>query len=293
MVMKFVAVFSSCIILAASISAAQTINSQDQAEIRQSAIAICGEYQTDGSGTTSSVNGKVNAQVKGLLEKLGDLELSGDGTVVQDDYSGVFRKELGEELRDIRECRKLVFLELTSFIKLLYERKDTRLTPKQESYADDILFRCKADPIIQPKMVTANFQPSNQDLAFASWVQNNPLAEAEIGDVYVGQSRSIYRLSQRGAHVPWIIQTQDVSDEEKTANKLINPSSLPRLGLLGSITRKRGELNGNRGAISIYSVLYLSNTNALVLHVAFSIVNKNFDRDQIDFEVKIASCSGS
>lgn len=95
-----------------SSASAQQLTPEQVGLIVAAADGVCGEYNREGSETSVEVNGKVNAEVSGLIKKLTDAGISGDTKIANKDYSGVFRAELSSELKDVRKCRKAIFDKL-------------------------------------------------------------------------------------------------------------------------------------------------------------------------------------
>jgi hypothetical protein len=80
--------------------------------ITRSADRICNIVQTEGSSHSEKVTGAVNAQLKGLIGKLADLGISGEGSYGAEDYAGLIREDLPTALKDNAACKTNVFNKL-------------------------------------------------------------------------------------------------------------------------------------------------------------------------------------
>lgn len=89
-----------------------TLDRQALSLVVDTAEQICGTYERAGSRNSVSVEGEVNAELKGLARKLADLGVSGTAQIEDSDYVGVLVEELPEELKDIRACRERIFDKL-------------------------------------------------------------------------------------------------------------------------------------------------------------------------------------
>lgn len=78
--------------------------------------AVCGEFPTSGSSSSFSISGDANTKLKGLLDKLADLGIDGAVDVDTDEYVGVLRSEVGEQLNSVRDCRERVWSDMRSLI---------------------------------------------------------------------------------------------------------------------------------------------------------------------------------
>jgi hypothetical protein len=94
--------------------------------ITKTADRICNVVSTKGESDSYDVRGQVKAQLGGLAAKLADVGVSGTGSINDETYQNVLRKDLSSTLHNNSECRLKVFEMLQN--KLL---PDTIQTPEQ------------------------------------------------------------------------------------------------------------------------------------------------------------------
>jgi len=90
----------------------QTINAEALATIEDFSSKFCGDYLEGGSASAMSASGEAQAQLTGLFKKLADLGIKGAASINSEEYIGVLREDLGEELKNARECRLAVWESL-------------------------------------------------------------------------------------------------------------------------------------------------------------------------------------
>lgn len=75
-------------------------------EVSIFAEKICGQIQTSGSRQLTEANGQLKAEVSGIVRKvLGNASGDINAKHLSDTYENVLRKDLANELFNIRECR--------------------------------------------------------------------------------------------------------------------------------------------------------------------------------------------
>ena len=75
-------------------------------EVASFSEKICGELATKGTRSILNVDGGLNANAEGLLNKfLGSAGIEGNIALAKESYENVLRKDLGSELQSNRECR--------------------------------------------------------------------------------------------------------------------------------------------------------------------------------------------
>ena len=87
-------------------SMASIANASCLDEVASFAEKICGEIQNRGMGTLTEANGELKADVSGIVRKV--VGEAGGGINVkhlEDSYENVLRKDLANELFNVRECR--------------------------------------------------------------------------------------------------------------------------------------------------------------------------------------------
>ena len=86
----------------------QTLNVEALATIEDFSAKLCGDYLEGGSSSTMSASGEAQAELTGLFKKLADLGITGAASINSEEYVGVLREDLGEELQSARECKLAV-----------------------------------------------------------------------------------------------------------------------------------------------------------------------------------------
>jgi hypothetical protein len=112
-------VFASSLIC--SLSTANADTSLD--EIANFADRICSNISLDGSGSAVTLNGEAKANLRGLLEKIGDIGIEGAGEYKKAEWRGVLQKDIANILQKNSDC-KLKIVELL---------KDRIISPKQDN----------------------------------------------------------------------------------------------------------------------------------------------------------------
>lgn len=82
------------------------------------AETICGEFQTSGEATSFELSGDANAELKGLLDKLANLGVTGAASFSAEKYVASIRDEklVAANFDSVRECRKGIWNDLKSKI---------------------------------------------------------------------------------------------------------------------------------------------------------------------------------
>ena len=80
--------------------------------IKQFAEELCGSFSQGGSDQSVAFQGDAEAKLKGVLDKLADMGVSGTAKFDSGKYVGVLQKELGKELQSVRDCRLTVWQDL-------------------------------------------------------------------------------------------------------------------------------------------------------------------------------------
>jgi hypothetical protein len=78
-------------------------------EISGTADRICGNVAQSGHATSRQVSGEVTAELNGLVKRLADLGIKGNGSLNSTEYEGVLQPELRLALTDVRACKVHVF----------------------------------------------------------------------------------------------------------------------------------------------------------------------------------------
>lgn len=80
--------------------------------IIKTANSICTTVNTEGSSDSEKVTGAVDAKLNGLIGKLANLGISGDGSYSADHYAGLIREDLPAALKNVDDCKTNVFNKL-------------------------------------------------------------------------------------------------------------------------------------------------------------------------------------
>lgn len=102
-------------------------------EVKEFAKDICGQIQTSGSRELITANGKLKAEVSGIVRRvIGNAGGDIDGAKLSDTYENVLREDLSKELFNVRDCRmKMVEVGRSEACSSHAAKKE--LTPECES----------------------------------------------------------------------------------------------------------------------------------------------------------------
>lgn len=96
---KFIALF--CLVAISSTASANCLK-----EVANFAESICGQIQSSGNKNLTEVDGKLKAEVSGIVRKvIGDASGNVNVKKLSDAYENVLREDLAKELFNVRECR--------------------------------------------------------------------------------------------------------------------------------------------------------------------------------------------
>jgi hypothetical protein len=101
---------------AASPARAQQLDEAALAQILETAKALCGEFAREGFRSSSAVEGTAEAELAGLAGRLVELGVEGAGRIEASNYANVLQEQLGEELRNQRECNLRIWNDLRSLV---------------------------------------------------------------------------------------------------------------------------------------------------------------------------------
>lgn len=98
--------------------ASDNLDKQEEAlnVISKFANDICGEHEDFGETSSTKLEGKVNAEIEGLLKKLAGLGISGTAAFENESYRGVLQKDLASLLKDKIKCRTMVMMEFKHLV---------------------------------------------------------------------------------------------------------------------------------------------------------------------------------
>jgi hypothetical protein len=98
--------------------------------IRETADGICGTVRTEGTSDSEKVTGAVNAKLNGLIGKLADLGISGNGSYSADQYVGLIREDLPKALENVNACKTNVFDKLQP---VMLPNRASNINPGEDS----------------------------------------------------------------------------------------------------------------------------------------------------------------
>ncbi len=119
-------IFASSLIYSCGVANADTsLDDQKKAldMIADFADRICKSVPLEGSGSAVELNGEAKAELKGLLKKVANLGIGGNGKYEEKSWSGILQKDLTDILQKNVDCNLKVFESL----------KDKIILPKQDA----------------------------------------------------------------------------------------------------------------------------------------------------------------
>jgi len=141
---------SAVFILLLSISSLNTVNAK---EIRKDVLDtihefgsnFCGDYWTGGSTKQFNLNASAKLEVNTFFHRLVNLGVGIAAGTSSEEYIGVLQEDLGEELKDIRKCREMIWKDLEKYA--LVDNAATPHTP-ENSYlvGEHILNKIRFEP---------------------------------------------------------------------------------------------------------------------------------------------------
>lgn len=110
----------SCLI-AVSLCAPTTMLAQDKQQaaieaVRELLPLVCGEFPRGGSSQQFEIKGNAEAKVEGLVKKLIDLGIQGATEFKSEEYVGVLRSEVGQEIKSVRQCNEKIYNDMKALI---------------------------------------------------------------------------------------------------------------------------------------------------------------------------------
>lgn len=95
-----------------ALSFSEEISTDALRQITETAAAICGEFEREGFKNSTEIEGKINAEVAGLLNKLVDVGVEGAAQLNSSEYAGLLQEDLESDRLDVRNCKKEIFSKL-------------------------------------------------------------------------------------------------------------------------------------------------------------------------------------
>lgn len=84
--------------------------------ITETADRICGYVSSDGSSSSTDIQGSINGELKGLATRLAKAGINGSAKIVESHYTGVIQTELSGVLKSSSECKERIFNSLRDII---------------------------------------------------------------------------------------------------------------------------------------------------------------------------------
>ncbi len=148
--------------------------------ILDAADRICSVVKAEGTSQDVTVTGEIRAEVDGLLKKLADLGISGQGSYTTDSYVGVLQADLPNTIKNISDCKLQVFNKLVDVMLPKSATPDKDSNTERESGPIFISLPpsdspCDVNFVIEMagKRIIPNiplYRVSNIRLGSASWV---------------------------------------------------------------------------------------------------------------------------
>jgi hypothetical protein len=229
--LPFVTALSVPVFAATDAGLAQTGDVQRDAAVLiiETAERICGESQTEGSGSTLSAQGEADASINVLSKRLLGLGIEGAANLQESEYRNVLREQLADELKDARQCRQRVFGQMFATVfgspvrNILKEETDEVLSGSVLPHEIEVIpsgeqFVIKPQESVAlgklARMFTVNKVVENLNLGplvYFNWV--NAASGESVNNRYVRQAQPIvledcslvpYRIDVEGQSVSFL-----------------------------------------------------------------------------------------
>lgn len=155
-------------VTAGTAAPAQSLNLEALHEIDAFAESFCGKFLTEGNTNSVEVTGQAEADLKGLLNKLADLGVSGTATINTESYAGVLREDVRGTMQDSRECKLMIW-------------NDLKATVAQQAVA----------PVLQPESAP-HAPPIEINQRFQMWEEQTMQFVLEPGDARDLEGMELY-----------------------------------------------------------------------------------------------------
>ncbi len=111
-----------CLTITSITSSAEKLDIETLEEIKVFAEKFCGKYRIGGKSKNSSIGGSAKVELDNFLKKLANVGIEAAASIDSETHIGVLRKDLSNELKDIRDCKELIWRDLqTTVIKQISE----------------------------------------------------------------------------------------------------------------------------------------------------------------------------
>lgn len=197
----------ACVWALSTPAASQSLDAETLQLFQTTAAGICGDFSREGSANEAGVEGSAEARLKGLAGKLTDLDIEGAGKLSESGYVGVLREELGDELKDVRTCRREVFLQLLAAVPAALPEAEPAGLPAAPPETEPVRMPLAApepEPVrppgpLRPWCTSTRLNPTERAIC-----GNERLArlDAEL-EVAYGQAKASRQDSEQGA---WLLE---------------------------------------------------------------------------------------
>jgi len=80
--------------------------------IKEAMNAVCGTFSNSGSSQKFSIKGDAGVELSSIIKQLADIGIKGAAEFDSEEYIGVLRGELSDELKSVRVCRERIWKDL-------------------------------------------------------------------------------------------------------------------------------------------------------------------------------------
>ncbi|WP_205627905.1 hypothetical protein [Ruegeria marisrubri] len=145
---------------------AQSLEDDDFETIKESVVAICGEFARSGSSSEVDASGAINVDLLNLSRLFADFSSEGEGEFSADEYIGVLREELGDEIKDNRACRMKIWNDFVSKVLLKSGDEATDLSNRAAQYVgQSSIFDCKTTQYFEVCVDSSRIRGNFADLS--------------------------------------------------------------------------------------------------------------------------------
>ncbi len=145
---------------------AQSIQDEDLRRIREAVVLVCGEFAKDGTYSEVKASGTAGVELTNLARILVDVGIQGDGDFLAEEYVGVLREELGEEIISNRTCRMRIWSDIVSGATSSSNEEIVESAQRVSSYGNSSgLFDCKTTQFFEVCVSSSRLKGDFADLS--------------------------------------------------------------------------------------------------------------------------------
>jgi TPR repeat protein len=142
-------------------------------DIRETASDICYTVQQQGQASETKLSGDVEAKLSGVITKLTNLGVRGEGSLTSQEYQGVLREQLASTLKSSADCRVAVF---NTLVEKMMPTLPAAPPPNPSVITSDVEQAAKLRD-------AGRFEEAAEKLRIAVG-QGNSAAQADLGFLY-------------------------------------------------------------------------------------------------------------